>query len=365
MVKRGHNVTVYCTNLLNKKQKIQEKTFEVIKDGIRVVYFNTWNFGWWPGTLGPFWLPDLNTHLNKEIKGFDIVHLNGYRSLMMLLAARAARKANIPIVMQPHGTLGIGINSLLAKRIYDKIFGKIELRGISALIALQQSEAQQALSFGFQKERIEIIRNGICPEIDRRERKIGEFRKRFNLDQTRPLILFLARINKIKGTDMLIHAFKKLNMDVQLVIAGPDDGQLDEVKKLIGQYGLKEKVVMTGLLSGTEVLSAFQDADIFALPSRRDAFPVTIMEACLTNTPMVITDRCEIAHLVNNYIGEVVAFDADEFAEALKRLLVDKQRYGRYRNNCKHALSTLFSIEKVVDKLEAVYDLIISEKFSQ
>ncbi len=362
LVRRGHRVTVYCTNLLDKKNKIQLGTFERRIDGMRIVYFDTWNIRSWPGTLGPFWLPDLAAYLKREIAEFDVVHLNGYRSLMTLQAARVARGAGVPVVTQPHGALPIISNSLSLKRVYDWVFGAMELKGISALIAIQESERQQALGRGIPASSIEIIPNG----IDARDRgelpEPGSFRRRFGLDPDRRLILFLGRINKIKGTDMLIEAFARLgDLDAQLAIVGPDDGQLAEVRSLICKYNLDPSVSLPGLATGSEVLAAYQDADLFVLPSRSDAFPVTIMEACLMGTPMVVTDRCQIADLLGGRVAEVVPFDADAFAAAIRRLLTDRERYDRYRANCQGIIADTFSINAVVNRLEAVYERVTAE----
>ena len=363
LVRRGHRVTVYCTNLLDKKNKIHPGTFEREMDGMRIVYFDTWNIHWWPGTLGPFWLPDLRTYLKREIAEFDVVHLNGHRSPMNLLAGTAARNAGIPIVTQGHGTFTIGINSLWTKRLYDWVFGSIEVKQNSAFIALQDIERQQAVAYGFPEASIEIIPNGIDCMSREKLPDPGSFRRRFGFDLERPLILFLGRINKIKGTDMLIKAFARLqDPDAQLAVAGPDDGQLTEVQRLVQKYGLEKRVIIPGVLSPSAVLAAYQDADLFVLPSRFDAYPTTIMEACLFGKPMVITEGCGTASLVRDRVADVVPFDADEFAAAMQRLLTDRERYDRYRANCQEMVAHTFSIKAVIDRLEALYERVIAEK---
>ena len=123
LVRRGHQVTIYCTNLLDKKHKIRPGTFEQEIDGMRVIYFNTWHLSRWPGTLGPIWLPELPAYLKREIILYDVVHLNGYRSPMLLPVVRAARRAAVPIVTQPHGSMPIIVNSIWVKRIYDWLLG--------------------------------------------------------------------------------------------------------------------------------------------------------------------------------------------------------------------------------------------------
>ncbi len=363
LVRRGHEVTVYCTNLLDKRHRIASGTFERQVDGMRVVYYNTWRLPWWPGTLGPVWLPDLPGHLGKEISRYDVVHLNGYRNLVNLPIARAARKAGIPLVMQPHGAMPVIVNSLLAKRVYDRLLGGQELKGLSAVIAGQESERQQAIARGMPAGRIEIIPNGLDLSESFEIPEAGTFRRRFGIPEGRPLILFLGRINKKKGTDMLVEAFRRLEgAEAYLAIVGPDDGQLAEVERMIERYGLGERVILTGLLSGSEVMAAHHDADLFVLPCRADTFPMAIIESCLAGTPIVVTDRCEIAHLVQGRVADVVPFDAKALAQAMHLLLTDEARYTRYRDNCVVVMKDTFSLEAAVDRLEALYKRVVFEK---
>jgi len=233
-------------------------------------------------------------------------------------------------VMQPHGAMQVIVNTFLVKRLYDRFLGSQELKGVSAVIAAQESERQQAMDLGVPAERIEIIHNGLDLSARAEIPEAGGFRRRFGLSDEKPLILFLGRINKKKGVDMLVEAFHLLEgVDAHLAIVGPDDGQLAEVERLIREYRLGDRVIMPGLLSGVEVMAAHRDADIFVLPCRTDTFPMAIIEACLAETPMVLTDRCEIAHLVQDRVADVVPFDATAFAGAMRRLSKQELRILR------------------------------------
>jgi glycosyltransferase involved in cell wall biosynthesis len=110
------------------------------------------------------------------------------------------------------------------------------------------------------------------------------------------------------------------------------------------------------------VIAAYNDSDLFVHPCRADTFPTTILEACLADTPMVITDRCEIAHLVQGRVADVVPFDAEAFARAMERLLTDKVRYDRYRDACQAVMKDTFSLEATVDRLESLYKRVAREK---
>lgn len=361
LVRRGHRVTVYCTNLLDKRRKIQPGTFERQVDGLRVVYFDAWNIPFWPGTLGPVWLPHLPAVLRTEMPTFDVVHLNGYRNLMNLPVVQAAQRSNKPVVMQPHGAFPIIVNSQGIKRVYDRLLGSRELRSVQAVLALQEQEKKQAESMGFRPEQIEIIPNGLDASRTPGIPPSGAFRQRYNIPYNVPLILYLGRINRKKGVDMLVHAFARLPLpQARLVIAGPDDGQLAEVQRLVRQYDLTARVIFTGLLEGAMLWGAYRDADVFVLPCRTDTFPTTIMEACLAETPMVITEGCEMAHLVRGRIAEVTPFDAEAFSYAMQGLLTDKTLSQAFRQNCAAVMQDTFSITATVDKLEALYSKVIA-----
>lgn len=365
LLRRGHRVTVLCTNLLDKRHKIRPQTFEDEIDGIRVVYLNTWNIPQWPGTLGPIWLPDLVSRFADEIGQYDVVHLHGYRNLMSQQLLPLLQKHRVPLVIQPHGGMPVIVNSFFIKRLYDRILGQRILQRAQAFIALQPLEKQQILAHGVPGSKITVIPNGLNLNDIPRNLPRGRFRKQFHIPLDVPLILFLGRINRKKGVDMLIEAFARLpEKRAWLAIVGPDDGQLVEAQALVRQYRLGERVVFTGSLSGEIIWSAYQDADLFVLPCRTDTFPTTIMEACALETPMVITEGCEMADLVRGEIADIVPFDADIFADAMQKLLKDRQRYHQYQENCQRLMNTTFSIRATVDRLENLYQRMVHENIN-
>lgn len=364
LIRRGHQVTVYCTNLLDKRNYIRRGTFEREVDGLRVVYFHTWRLPWWPGTLGPIWLPDLPAQAQREMPAFDVVHINGYRNLMLLPILKAARQSNVPVVIQPHGSLDVIVNSQRVKRLYDRLLGGRELAGVDAFIALQESERELALQHQVPAERIAIIPLGLGPDGFEPRPAPGRLRRRCRVRPEQPLILFLGRINRKKGADMLVEAFARLDpaLDARLVIAGPDDGQLALVRSLVEWYGLEGRVIFTGLLTGDDVPAAFLDADLFVLPCRADTFPMAMIEACSLGTPMVVTDRCQIAHLVEGRVADVAPFEPQAFADAMSALLADADRRTLYRGNCPQVLADTFSLPAAVDKLECLYERLIEAR---
>lgn len=360
LIRRGHQVTVCCSNLFDKHRKISRSTTHDEIEGIHVIYFNTWNIPFWPGTLGPVWMPDLSSFIQQNLSQYDIIHLNGYRNLINLPFVAGAEKYKIPLVLQPHGTLPVIVNTYFLKKFYDLVLGRRELNTANAMIVGQASERLQAISIGYPESKTVTIPNGIDLATYSALPDRGQIRKKYGIPENSPVILFLARINRKKGADMLVRAFSKLEVEgAFLVLAGPDDGQLNEVNQLIKELQLQEKVIITGLLTGEEVKSAFVDADIFVLPCRKDTFPFAIIEACALGRPMVITDQCEIAGLLDGLCATVTPFDENQFALAMTELLVDHQKYLKYQRNCNKVLQDSFSIHAVVDQLEQLYTRVV------
>jgi glycosyltransferase involved in cell wall biosynthesis len=255
------------------------------------------------------------------------------------------------------------VNSFLIKKLYDRLLGSQELQGVAAVIAGQNSERQQALAYGIPPDKIFLLPNGMDLSTHAELPDRGAFRQKFGIPAAKKLILFLGRINRKKGTDMVVEAFAQVDdRNLHLAIVGPDDGQLAEVQRLVAKHDLKERVILPGLLSGKDVFAAYVDADIFVLPCRTDTFPMSIVEACLADTPMIVTEGCESAHLVKDRVADVVPFEATIFAKAISNLLTDTERYERYRANCGIVMQDTFSISAIGDQLETIYRGVISEK---
>ena len=120
--------------------------------------------------------------------------------------------------------------------MYDVVWGKRILEHATKIIALNKMEAEQYKTMGVDESKIEIIPNGIDVSYygDLPER--GSFREKYRIKDNEKVILFLGRIHKIKGVDLLVDAFSEVIRDiddVKLVIVGPDHGYLSLVEERI------------------------------------------------------------------------------------------------------------------------------------
>ncbi len=357
LLRRGHQVTVCCSNLMDKSSRIASGTFTHQVDGIKVHYIHTYSVSSWRGTIGPTFIVGGLMTLFQEIQAADVVHANGTRNMVTLASAFIAYLLDKPFILQPHGTLPHILNSILLKQLFDGIFGSLLVGRAKALIALQESEHQQILTAGGDPTRIHIVPNGLTNKTTNKQGYQNQFKERYGIPEDNKVVLFLGRINRKKGTDLLVKAFARLKnrQGVSLVIAGPDDGQLAEVQDLVKEFSLEDQTLFTGLLSGEDIYRAYTDADIFVLPCRTDTFPMAILEACQSGTPVVVTETCEIADKIDGIAGETTPFNAEALASTLDAMLLDEAKRAKYGTGGRRLLETEFSLQAVGDKLETIY----------
>jgi glycosyltransferase involved in cell wall biosynthesis len=171
-----------------------------------------------------------------------------------------------------------------------------------------------------------------------------------------------------KSPDLLMRAFAHAVgpsgfPDAMLIIAGPDeaDGYRRELESLSAQLDLTGRVLFTGPLYDEAKWAAYRDADVFVLPSQHENFGNTVAEAVACGTPVIVTDRCGIAPLVDQRAGLVVAYNVDALQESLTKLLGDAVLRDRLREGCAEVARSL-SWEEPIEQMEALYADLLTGK---
>jgi glycosyltransferase involved in cell wall biosynthesis len=173
----------------------------------------------------------------------------------------------------------------------------------------------------------------------------------------------LGRIHKTKGIDFLIKAYAHLIndrhcKDALLVIAGPDDGFLNEAKALANVLGVHDSIVFTGFISNKDKLKALVDADVFVTPAFY-GFPITFLEACAAGTPIVTTSLGDTLGWIDGKAGYVSRPTSRDLAEAMYIIISDEKLRRRFSRDCIEIVKSEFSVEKVVERLENVYEEVV------
>ena len=294
-----------------------------------------------------FYLPFLNARNWKRIcdivEEVDIIHLMSHWGILNMLVYLAARRARKPYVVCPAGSLALFGRSSWLKIIYNILVGSAIIRNASAWIAVTVGEVPHFESYGISEAKITVIPNGVA-RADFSNPSKSKFLKRHELMDV-PIILFMGRLNPIKGPDLLLKAFmlaRKKIAPYHLVFAGPDEGMLSELKKMSVNARISSYVHFLGYLGENEKSAVYHHAKLLVVPSRQEAMSIVAIEAGICGTPALVTDQCGF--------GEIETVD--------KRLQVEATSEG-----IAGGLINLLKDPSLLEKIGADYKDFVSRKY--
>jgi glycosyltransferase involved in cell wall biosynthesis len=265
--------------------------------------------------------PSLFQWLYKKVKLYsvDILHNHSMWQIHSLYPGWLAKKFKVILVTSPRGTFSKWAmeNGSSAKFMFWHILQKPALKSTQCFHATSLSEYKDIRRLGF-KQPVAIIPNGIdIPKLPNKN------------EGSLKTLLFLGRIHQVKGLDLLLPAWQKLQSqftDWQLKVVGSDDdyygktGYLKEMQNLSSKLNL-QNIKFTGELHGAEKLQAYRDADLFILPSYSENFGVTVAEALSSSTPVVTTRGTPWSGLQSQGAGWWVNADIESLSECMEEAL--------------------------------------------
>ncbi|KKH59375.1 hypothetical protein DU74_02235 [Methanosarcina mazei] len=362
LCERGHSVTIFTTDVFRGHRILDEDKIKFEND-VEVRYFKCIN-NWLASELKFHLSPEMRLAIKNELKDFDVVHLHDYRGISHFYVQQYAKLYKVPYILQARGAAPIkfgrqGMGLTFSKIMFDFVFGQRILKDASKLVALTQTESNQYQQIGGDPSKIVIIPNGIpLSQYDKLPKK-GEFRTKYSIKDDDKLILYLGRIHKIKGIDLLIKSFSKLVTEfenLKLVIVGPNDGYLSQLKSEINHLDPKiaNRILYTGPIYGLDKTRAYVDADVYVLPSIYETFPSTVLEAFACSTPVVVTDRCGISNFVER-VGYVVKYDEMELKNAISNILKNEVLSKKLGDGGRKLVETELNLDVVLYNIENLY----------
>lgn len=294
-----------------------------------------------------FFVPKISfAKIMNLVSEVDVVQLSGHWTLLNAMVFRACRRLKKPYLFCPAGALRSFGRSLIIKRLYDKLVGRDILLGASHCVAITDDECDDFTSFGVAADRQEVIPNGIDPaayQLDNPDQSIAEFRITHCLGNA-PYVLFLGRLNEIKGPDLLLDAFISIAArfpDLLLVFAGPNGGMGEELQAKVVVEGLCGRVRFTGFLGGRNKAAALKGATLLAIPSRHEAMSIVVLEAGSCHCPVLFTDACGLGELAKRNAGIQVSVQTADIARGLASALADPDT----REHSAHLLAEIVAKE--------------------
>jgi glycosyltransferase involved in cell wall biosynthesis len=371
LARRGHQVTVFTTDLYDSKSRLPFERNPVTVEGIEVYHFRNIS-NYLAVHQKVVAAPSMALELRKRIESFDLIHVREYFSFLTPVVHHYATKKNTPYILQAHGSLqrtfdkqdSAYSSKKLAKKVFDVLFGYSLLKDAASIIATSRIESDQfcEVSVDFPFDKVVYLPNQIDLRSYEHLPAKGTFRRKYNIDENAKIALFLSRIHEAKGADLLLVAFSKVkkaaNFPFKLVIAGPDEGYLQIVKSLARKLRVGKDVVFPGPLYEGEKLEAYVDADVFVLPSRYESFGNVVLEALACGTPVIVTNNCGVSEWIGPNVGFVIGYDQMELCKALKAILQNEQLAKRFGDNGKKLINKEFGWDKGILQLEELYEVV-------
>lgn len=358
--KLGHEVFVLTTDI-NGKERLDVVSGNTEWDNIGVRYCR------WIKSPIPIHSPELGRELRKIGSNFDIALISSAWNSYGLSASKSCRKTDLPYIMYPHGSFDRTRlrRSCFKKKVFWKLFDKHIYNRANGVVALTESEANQLQAMEV-KSPITVIPNGVLSKNISTSQSKSELQKNFCDLIDHSFILFLGRLEQIKGIDILVKAFAQIHNDFPshtLVLAGPNErGHRQEIEELIKQYNLFDSVLFTGHVDGSVKQSLLHCAEAFVLSSYGEGLPMSVLEAMATGIPVVISDKCHIPEVQTSNAGVIVSCDPHSVANGLRKVLADPSAREIMGENGKHLINEKFTWEKVAAATETLCKQIIKSK---
>jgi len=403
LVKKGEDVTVYTTDI-NGPEDLNVPVNQLVDlDGVKVFYFKhsfprTWSYSKY-----------LRRVLAENVKNFDIIHSTGVFLMAATLGAYYAKKFNKPFIISPRGSLmkePLKKKSALKKKIYISLIEKRNLKTADAIHFTTEAEKDEYLKAGLPLKKAIIIPNGLDIEDyeirnqyeNTKLRK--DFRKKFKILSDAKIVLFLSRLSWKKGLDTLIPAFaevvKKEPKAVLIIAGGDDEDYRKEIIKLINEINIRtsdvqklkpsifgtsdvqninqhksaeininqrSNIIFTGMLIGEDKIAAYQESDVFVLPSYSENFGNVVLEAMYFGLPVIITKYVGISPSIKKAgAGLVINKDEKQLAEAILKILNNPDLAKKISEAGKKLTEKEFSWPEIAEKFINEYGEIINFK---
>lgn len=301
---------------------------------------------------------------------YDLVHSHYWQSGLAGIALRDAWRA--PLVHSPH-TLGRVKNRFLAPGDSPEPAGRIAgedaiKAGADVVIASTDDEAEQLGSlYGVSHDRLKTLHPGVDHGVFRPLDRAAARRELGLSDEA--VMLFVGRIQPLKGVDLAISALEELAPALDrrplLLIAGGASGvngdhEIDRLRSLAGELGVLDNIIFAGPQPHHRMPLFYSAADVVTVCSHSESFGFAALEAHACGVPVVGTAVGGLSHIVQDGASGflVDTRDASVFAARLKTVLSDEHLRMSFADTAVVRAST-FSWEGTADAFLELYECLL------
>ena len=307
MAEKGHEVTVYNRHCGEEKLKNYR--------GVRVLEVRTFRNSSLNAMVYSFFAT-----LRCIFRKYDVVHFHAEGPCAMIPLAKLFRKKTVATIHGldwQRGKWG-GFASKYIK------FGEKQAAKHADQVIVLSKNVQNYFKETYGCDAV-LVPNGINPVTPEEPQLI---REKFGLEKD-GYILFLARITPEKGLDYLIDAYKALQTDKKLVIAGSLDPETDYIHSVLEKAKGCEKILFTGFVSGKTLAELFSNCYLYVLPSDLEGMPMSLLEAVGYDARVLVSDIPENTDCLTGYGNSFAHGNTESLKERLAYCLAHEELKDR------------------------------------
>ena len=358
----------YLTKALSGQIDVEVRTLGTsgkVREGkIKVVRCEPWEIfrkGCDPKFKRLFEAFSLDLALVKDPIDSEIVHAHTW--YMSLAGFYSKKLYDVKLVMTVH--------SLEPKRPWKieamgnayRLSMWAERTGLSAcdrIIAVSKEDKKDIMDcYGIENNRIEVIPNGIDIEKYRRREDFSVLEK---YGVKKPYVLFLGRLSRQKGVFETVRGSDSFPKNIKLVLVTSRADEKGIENELAKEVHKRENIIwINKMLTEDEAVALYSSAEVFTSPSIYEPFGIVNLEAMACGTPIVSTKVGGIKDVVlDGKTGILVGpKNQEEVAEAVNKLLADKELAKRMGEKGRERVEKKFSWERVAERTLALYKSIL------
>ncbi|MFT4713005.1 MAG: glycosyltransferase involved in cell wall biosynthesis [Porticoccaceae bacterium] len=289
-------------------------------------------------------------YLRNNTHRFDAIHVH-ITHLMAATAGYVRKYVDLSVITKISGYYEFEGGVLDQRKRFKPLnmLLRTGLRKVDFVQTISEETREKLIEADFRSDQIIFIPNG----IDTGEKPVS------TIDSTMTTLGYCGRLREVKGVHVLLDAFAKVlekrpNTSVCLSIAGSGSSS-DDLLEQANALGISNHIEWLGLVEDTQ--SYFGSIDIYIQPSFAEGLPNSVMEAMVTQQPVIASDIGGNNDLVEHEISGLrfPAGDAESLSNQIIRLLDDVELRRSIAAAGREVMEQRYDIERVVTQLAELY----------
>lgn len=269
---------------------------------------------------------------NKKI---GIIHANSLRVVLLLLFIRLTILQSFQCIYTKHNV------TILEKQVPD-LFVLLLNKFVTKVITVSHYERNHLIELGVHRQNITTIYNGV---------DLNQFQYQDKRSEMVFKVGILARLSEEKNHTLFIDIANRLKQHTNIEFYAAGDGpDYQIIKDKIKKGNLEHRVKLLGNIEEPEKF--IREMDVLILTSKREVFPMVVLEAMAVGTPMISIDKGGIKEaIINNETGILISeHSVDMYCTKIRELQQNKQLRLNLTRRARQKVMNEFSLNNMVTK---------------